>query len=430
MRLVEQLVESGMKKAQGVQAVLDRSESDHVSFENDKLKSVKSSQGTTVSVKVVVDGKIGVSHTTDTYDVEGAVARALDAAEFGSPAHFNFPGSREAPAVKTYDPAVLDVSKAEMVDLGKEMIDVVKAYNPEILMSAGLKRSTGVTEFANSAGAAFSTERTHFNLGIQGQLVRGTDILWAGDGFGWRRRAIDHMAVANKTVRLFQMAEKTAPIRSGDFPVVLAPEGMNLLLLALKMGLNGKNVFLGASPLAGGLETQIADPCFSMRDDPLIDYGVASGSFDGEGVPHQVTPLVADGVVKNFLYDLDTAGRAGTQTTGNGVGCGPTNLVVEAGDTPYEDMIRGVDEGLLVYDVLGLGQGNPMSGEFSVNVHLGYKIENGEIVGRVKDVMLAGNTYDALKDIQAVGDTAEWVGGVMITPHMQIGKLSVVSRGG
>ena len=77
---------------------------------------------------------------------------------------------------------------------------------------------------------------------------------------------------------------------------------------------------------------------------------------------------------------------------------------------------------------MGLGQGNPISGEFSVNVQLGYKIENGEIVGRVKNVMLAGNTYDAPRDIVAIGDNAQWVRGSLLTPPVQIGKLSVAAR--
>ncbi|MBW2266304.1 MAG: TldD/PmbA family protein, partial [Deltaproteobacteria bacterium] len=140
------------------------------------------------------------------------------------------------------------------------------------------------------------------------------------------------------------------------------------------------------------------------------------------------TQLVEDGILKSFLYDLNTAGRAGAKTTGNGVGCNPTNLFIKGGDTPYEDMIKSTKEGLIVYDVLGLGQGNPISGEFSVNVQLGYKIENGMVVGRVKDVMLAGNTYEALRDIVAIGDKAEWAGGSLIVPPIQIGKLSVVGR--
>ena len=425
---VDRLIEMAMKKAQGVQASLIQSEATDVSFENDNLKFVKSSQSTAMSIKVIVNGKIGSSHTTDIDDVDGVVERALEAAAFGSPAHFEFPGPQKVPEVALYDHAVLPVTKEQMVDIGEEMMTQVKGYNPDILLSAGVSKSVSRKIFANSAGAKHSAEGTNFGLGVHGQLVRGTDILWAGDSFSWKKREIDHIAIARKTIKLFQMAEKIVPIKSGGLPVIFAPEGVGVLLLALNLGLNGKNVFLGSSPLAGKAGKRIAYKGFSITDDPLIDYASASGRFDGEGVPHKVTPLVEDGILKGFLYDLDTAGRAGMKTTGNGVGCNPTNLVIKDGDTTYEDMIKDTKEGLIVYDVLGLGQGNPISGEFSVNVQLGYKIENGEVVGRVKDVMLAGNTYDALRDIIAIGDKAEWVGGSLIAPPIQIEKLSIVGN--
>jgi PmbA protein len=426
--IVNRLIEAAMKRAQGAQVSLGQGDSTDVSFENDKLKSVRSSQSTGMSVKIMVDGKISSSHTTDIDDVDGVVARALEAVEFGSPAHFLFPGPQEGPDVKVYDDAVLTVSKGKMVHIGEEMVTLVKEYNPDILVSAGVSKAVGKGQFANSAGTEHTTEATSFAVWVNGQLIRGTDILWAGHGLGWKKREIDHVEIARKAIELFKMAENIAPIKSGDMPVIFTPEGVNVLLLALGLGFNGKNVFLGASPLAGKLGKKIADERFSITDNPLRDYASGSSRYDGEGVPHQVTPLIENGVLKNFLYDLDTAGRAGTRTTGNGVGCDPTNLVIKEADTPYEEMVKNTKEGLLVHDVLGLGQGNPMSGEFSVNVQLGYKIEGGEVVGRVKDVMLAGNTYDALRNIAAIGDKAEWVGGSLLTPPIQIAGLSVVAR--
>jgi PmbA protein len=258
--------------------------------------------------------------------------------------------------------------------------------------------------------------------------VRGTDILWAGHGFGWKKREIDEKDVAARAIDLFRKAERTADVRSVDMPVIFTPEGVSVLLLALRLGFNGKNVVLGASPLGGREGEQIANESFSLTDNPLLDYGGGSAAYDGEGVPHRVTPLVEKGKVKNFLYDLDAAGRAGRESTGNGIGCGSTNLVVAEGDVPFEQMVRETKEGLLVHNVIGLGQGNPLSGEFSVNVNLGYKIENGEVVGRVKNTMLAGNTYEALNNIAAIGDKAEWAGGRLLTPPVKIAKLSVISR--
>ena len=101
-----QIVEVAIKGAQGAQATLSRSESIGVSFENDKLKSTQSSQRTQIDVRVIVDGKVGTSTTTDTGDLDGVVARALESAEYGSPVHFEFPGPRPGAEVEVYDERV------------------------------------------------------------------------------------------------------------------------------------------------------------------------------------------------------------------------------------------------------------------------------------------------------------------------------------
>ncbi len=295
--IVSKLVEKAMAKAQGAQAHLTRSESTDVSFENDKLKSIKSSQSTMMSVKVIVDGKVGSSHTTDIGDTDGVVERALELAEFGSPAHFQFPEPQPGTDVKVYDQAVLPVTKDEMVGIGQEMMAMVKDYNSDIMVGAGVDKGVNRGEFASSAGVAYTTEDTNFGVHVGGQWTRGTDILWTGHGFGWKKRDIDHSEIAKKAIQWFKMAENTAPIKSGDMPVIFAPQGMIVLLLALGMGFSGKNVFLGASPLAGRLGEKIADERLSITDNPLMDYASSSGKYDREGVPHQITPLIENGVV-------------------------------------------------------------------------------------------------------------------------------------
>jgi PmbA protein len=428
--IASQLVERAMTAAHGAQASVRQTESASVSFENDQLKSTRSAQRTQIEVKVIVDGKIGISTTTDVADLEGVVDRALESAQFGSTAHYALPGPRHSTEVQVYDGEIVPLSKLELIDLGREMMDRLKAYNSDILANAGVNKHVHQSEFANSAGVAFGDESTDLTLRTTGQLIRGTDILEAGYGLSWKRRQAVPEEIARQAIEWFRLAERNASIRSGDLPVVLTPEGAIVLALSLRLALDGKNVLLGSSPLAGRVGEALADPRFSLTDNPLVDWAPGSARYDGEGVPRQVTPLIEDGVLMGYLYDLDTAGRAGAKSTGHGPGREPTNLIIQEGDTPYEEMLQGIDEGLLVHRVMGLGQGNPISGEFSVNVSLGYKIEGGEVVGRVKDVMLAGNAYDALKDIAAIGDRAEWVSAWLPgrMPYIQIGKLSVVAK--
>jgi PmbA protein len=428
--IVEQIVEKAMRKAQSAQASLNREEKSNVNFENDRLKSAESSQRTNIQLKVIKDGKLGISYTTDPNDVEGVVKRALEAVEFGSPVHFELPSAQPLPQVKTYDPALLPLAKLEMIQLGQGMMDMIKSYNSEILASAGLGKSLWTSEFANSAGATYTAADTNFYAGAGGTLIRGTDILFTEHSLAQKKRQIDTEDIAARAIEYFRMAERTAPLQSGNMPVIFTPSGLIALLLSLGLGLDGKNVFLGASPLGDKLGESIADPRFSLRDDPLIDYASRTSAFDDEGLPRQVTSLVQNGVLQNFIYDLDTAGRMKTKPTGHGTWRQTTNLVIDPGDTAFAAMLRGVKHGLLVHDYLGLGQGNPINGEFSVNIFLGYKIEDGEIVGRVKDVMLAGNAYDALVDIVAISQEREWVNGWIsgLFPYIQVGKLSAVAK--
>ncbi len=430
---IEHIVEKASKKGASAQATLHKQETSKVDFENDRLKSAESSQRTEIQVRVIKDGKVGLSSTTDPNDVDGVVKRALEAAEFGSPAHYELPPSQPLPAIKTYDPAILTLSKPDMIQLGQGMMGMIKAYNPEILAGAGVNRVESRIEYANSAGARYSAEHTDFSVAAGGQLVRGTDILFAGDSIRHKQRAVDPEEIAERAINYFRMAERIVPIQTGEYPVIFTPGGLVALLLSLCLGLDGKNVLLGASPLAGKLEQTIADPRFTLTDDPLVDYGPLTSSFDNEGVPKAKLPLVENGVLRNFVYDLDTAGRAGVKPTGHGTRRSYSNLMINPGDTPYADMLKGIRQGLLVHGYLGLGQGNPINGEFSVNLFLGYKIEDGEIVGRVKDVMLAGNALHVIQDIVSISREREWVSGDFawfsgLYPYLQVNKLSVVAK--
>jgi PmbA protein len=430
--IVEQIIQKAMESADGAQAIMTTRETSAVDFENDKLKSAESSQRTNIHLKVIKDGKVGTSSTTDPADIDGVVSRALEAAEFGSKASFELPRPGELNPVKVFDPELLPLQKPEMIRMGQQMMDMIKAYNPQILAGAGINRTITRIEFANSRGAVYSEEHTDFDVGAGGQWTRGTDILFAGHSVGQKKRALDTEDVAARAIEYFRMAEKIVPVESKPMPVIFTPGGFIAVLLSLGMALDGKNVFLGASPLRDKLGQQIAHPSFTLIDDPTLDYGPRTSAFDNEGVLRKVTPLVENGILRNFLYDLDTAARAGQHPTGHGSQRSLTNLVVSPGDISFETMIANTQEGLLVHEFLGLGQGNPINGEFSVNVFLGYKIENGKIAGRVKDVMLAGNAYAALKDITAISQEREWVSGPYawfsgLFPYVQVRQLNVTA---
>jgi PmbA protein len=225
-------------------------------------------------------------------------------------------------------------------------------------------------------------------------------------------------------------------------PVVFAKLGAMTLFLPLFNGFNGRQVFLGTSPLKGRLGERAFDRRFNLVDDGRLPYGTRSGAFDDEGSPAAERTLVEDGVVRSFLYDLKTARQAGTAPTGNGFrsnpsGRGyhlrpdvaPSTFRVRPGDTPLATILAGLDEALLVEQVMGLGTaGNPLTGDFSNTVATGFLVRRGEIVGRVKNTMVAGNVYELLAHaLVAVGDQTEVVDDVAMSPPLVLDGVTVVS---
>jgi PmbA protein len=205
--------------------------------------------------------------------------------------------------------------------------------------------------------------------------------------------------------------------------------------MPLMLAFNGKTVLRGASPLGDKKGKLMLDPKLSIWDDATIDFRPQSRLCDDEGMPSQRTPLIENGVVQNFLYDLQTAGLAGTKSTGSAsrtLGSLPSPavsaLVIGEGETEFKDMVADMKQGLVVEQLMGASQGNILGGEFSGNVLLGYKVENGKIVGRVKNTMVSGNVYQVLKEGIVIGNKARWIGSSLLTPPLYCAQIAVATK--
>lgn len=427
---VDQLVHTAMQITQGAQAIIVQNETSEIAFENDSLKSAETSQSTEIKVKTVVGGKIGVSSTTDVEDINGVVNRAIEVTAFGQECTYTFPGFQPCVDVKTYDDKVSQLSKTDMIQLGRDMQHVIKSYDPNLAFRGAITKSVISKAFANSAGAHYVEESTFIMLWGLGLRIRDTGLFETWHGNFSRRLDFDPIAIAERAVEMMRYAKDDAPIDTGPIKVIFAPSAMDVILLPLRLSLDGKHVFTGYSSMGDKLEEKIVSETFTLTDHPLVDYAVRSSRYDDEGIPRRVLPLIANGVVKNFLYDLDSANRAGRVSTGHGEGRDTTNLLIKPGKNSLAEMIKNTQNGVLVYYVMGLGQGNPVSGDFSVGIRVGYKIERGEIVGLVNDAMLAGNVFTALNNIVAISTETEnafgWYAGHY--PYIQVDGLNVAAR--
>ena len=421
---MERILERALKSCQQAEVFRLRRRETPVSFEANRLKMLETKESSGTALRVVKDGRIGFSATNNPDDVDGLVDRAVELAAFGAEARFSLPGPAERADVVVYDEATERLSIEAMVGLGQRMIDDLLKANRDLVCEASVTKSVGAVEIMNSNGGQARYERSTFSMALHGTLIRGTDMLFVGDWASSCRPDLDPDAITRRVIRQLELAMETAEAPSGEMPVLFSPRGVASAFIGpLATALNGRTVLQGASPLQGKLGQQLLDQRISIWDDPTVPLRPGSRGVDDEGVPTRRTTLFDHGVPTAFLYDLQTAGQAGAESTGSGsrgLGSLPTPstsvILVDVGETPNDDIIGGIDDGLLVEQLLGAGQGNVLGGEFGGNVLLGYRIKNGRIQGRVKNTMISGNVYDALNKIVAIGDTAEWVGGSLSTP--------------
>ncbi|MBW1859482.1 MAG: TldD/PmbA family protein [Deltaproteobacteria bacterium] len=396
-------------------------------FEAGRLKDTGGRESISYSVEVLVGNKKGNTSGNRLEDFNAMIERAVTLAKVGgSVAHFDaYPAPSEAATVKTHSNKTLALSREKMIEACQQIADELKTYNPDLFIDCSASRTESESLLLTTGGVSHPAKRTHWRLGASVQLTADTDMLFAGHSRGWRDLTAfyDPGVIAEKIITDLRRAETIVPPPSGKVKAHIPPETLPRLLWPLFMGTNGRNVAKGDSPLAGRLEERVLSSSLTITDDPHQDYATGARSLDDNGVPTMKQTLFDKGILKCFLYDLDSAGLAGATPTGNN-GSNPHSPKITPGKRPSGELLAEIDDGLYIRDLIGFGQSNIINGDFSGNLGLGYRVRDGEIVGRVKNTMIAGNLYEILKHNVLVSSDTDYQGRY---PHMTVEGMSVVS---
>ncbi|HEX4574504.1 MAG TPA: TldD/PmbA family protein [Gemmatimonadales bacterium] len=445
--MIEQLLDVARRRADGgADALWRRVERTSVVFEWGRLKAAAASEETGANLRVCHRGRVGVAGTTAAeVSADGLVERALASAALGEPLELTFPPAAPLPALATFFAPAAEASLDALIRIGAGLLE--RLARDGCRVNVAIERETAETQVANTAGATGRYRSTGVAVSAELWRIAGDDVLVLGDAFeGADLPRDDTLAgiVSSIDGRLTRALAIVAP-PEGELPVIFTPAGLTALLLPVTQGLSGKAVLQGISPLGGKVGDGVFDARFSLTDDPLDAGRARSRPVDDECVPSQVTRLVEGGVVRQFIYDLETATRAKTSSTGHGQrgvfgkpGAAYTNLVL--GEVEREErsrlerpgelgggLVRDVTDGLLVDELIGVGQGNVIGGAFSHPVALAYRIERGEITGRVKGAAVAGNAYELWKRVGGFGRDGRWI-GARYAPSVRLDGVSVARR--
>ena len=440
--MIERLLDEARRRARGADAIWRSVESTSVSFDWGRLKAAGATEEAGIGLRVMKDGRVGTAGTTAVAATGELVDRALASADLGATVELALPAAAPLPDVPTHSDRAAGASLDDLIAIGRALLERLTRDGCQVSVAIG--RDVSETRVANTAGAHAGYRTTAVSVSAEIWRFAGDDVLMIGDGWdGCDLPPEDHLdtLVRSITDRLERALRIVEP-PEGALPVVFTPPGLAAILLPVTQALSGKAVLQGISPLVGRVGEQVFDPRFSVRDDPLRSGRAASRPIDDECVPSAPLPLVARGSVRSFIYDLETAARANTQSTGHGQRGifskpvpGYTNIIIgeeargkgEAVGELGGGLLGDMQDGLVVDELIGVGQGNVISGAFSHPVALAYRVERGEITGRVKDAALAGNAYELLKKIGGFGNDDRWY-GARHAPSLLLEGVSVARR--
>ena len=431
-RVVEQIIDLAQKKGIEAEVYYVSSQDTPIEFANNRLKSLETKASEGIALRVIADNKLGFASSTDLTRLEDLVDAAIATASISDSVEFDF--SRDFNAIENKTGTQLPKTE-KLVEVGEDLVEKVHQYNPDILVDVSFHSRSNQAKLATTTNVYTEQNGQSLSAILSGNLVRGEDFLQAYSYEVSRDREPDYQAILAKLIEKYQRASAGATIKSGTYPVLFTPSAVSSTMGRMFGTIfSGQSIVQKASPLTGKLGEKIFDERINVYEDPTI--GVSACDFDDEGVPSSKKSLVEHGIVKQFYWDRRWAARQGIKSSGNGFRGGISrpspslaNICITPGSTTVEDLIAGIDEGIIVDQVLGAGQSNILAGEFSVNIDLGYKVERGKIVGRVKDTMVAGNIFEAFNNLVDLSDRPEWVGSSSYVPHVLLAKLGVAARG-
>lgn len=224
----------------------------------------------------------------------------------------------------------------------------------------------------------------------------------------------------------------------GEAELILDNYTASFPIQLLNYGISSKSVQEQRSALIGKVGTHVGSDILSVEEDPFLLDGMQTRKFDDEGIPPTRKEVIRKGVLNTFLHNSYTAHKEGIESTGNGMrGYGqaysvppyicPTNMVIEPGKSSLDDMVADVELGILVkHYIMGLYNSNYLTGDFNIIAPNAYLVKNGEIACPLTPTIIAGNIYDLLPQIDAIGkDTRIFDGGKV--PALRMGVIKFTS---
>lgn len=427
------------KQAGAEEAELHFTQAHELSFSlfHGEVDNYSDNNSFTIGGRGIVNGRLG-SASCDVWSKEKAEflvnEMILNAKinESDDPA-FIFGGSEKYKKVSTYNKDFEKITIDEKMAKLHQLEEKIKALDPRVIEVEGVEYSEAkeVRNILNSKGLKLSQKSNYFfYVGAvvvkEGEQVKTNSEFYFGNEF--EKFDVDKLAKKIVDNAVAQLGGEAC--QSGNYKAVLSPNVVKSLTSFFISSASAEEVQKRSSLFMEKLGQKVASSKVTIEDRPLDKTLFATG-FDSEGVATYNKPIVKNGVLKTYLYNLTTAAKGGTQTTGNASGAGsksgiaPHYLYFKPGKKTQEELFQEVGEGVYITEVQGLHAGmNAQSGNFSLQ-STGFLIKDGKKDRGLDIITISGNLMDLFKNIIEVGSDSTQFISAITCPSVLIKKIAV-----
>ena len=416
------------------------SKSSSIKVFNQEVDSYSDSNSQGISFRLMENGKMGYSYTESISEkeIDFLINEALENASIieNDDIEEIYKGGEEYKELELYNPDLETVSIGDKISLLMNTEKITKE------MDSRIKR-VNYCVFGNGSSTRIIKNSKGLNLSEKGNsayiyvsvVAEDNGITKSGSGFKVSNdfSLFDADTVAKDAVEDAVSKLNPVSIESKQYKVIIKNKAFASMLGAFTGIFSSDNVQKGVSKLKEKLGTSIASSKVTLIDNPHMKNGMASSSFDAEGVPTKYKEIVKNGILTSYFYNLKTAKKDGVQSTGNAskggykgtLGISPSNFYMKEGETTFNELLESVGNGVLITSLSGLHSGlNSISGDFSLASE-GFAVSEGKISSPLKQITVSGNFFELLKEIYLLGDDLDFGLSPVGAPSVLISNLDI-----
>jgi PmbA protein len=383
-------------------ASFSRGEQNELNVDAGRMSLYRSTVNVSLSLGALVGTRKG-SVSLNKYDGE-AIRQAAEEAVSMARSSESDPANDISPArpLETFERGPAEPDNEAMYRRLKEFVDYAAERYPDTkLEQCILDFGRGESCYANSNGAEFRDRSGAYSFSAMFTTKRGekaSSFNYSGASHRGLEQPLKDWGSIDLLMRQSTEQLETDSVEgsfTGD--LIITPDCFGDFISYMDGTYIGDYAIItGASPWKDRLGQEVVSPLLSLRSEPNGPEIEIGYSYTGDGFRAQNCPIIEKGVLKNYSIGFYASNKTGKARCPSGGGA----PVVDAGDTPFEDMVRSVKKGILLARFSG---GSPSdNGDFSGVAKNSYLIENGRIVRPVGETMVAGNVAEILKNVRAV----------------------------